>query len=710
MKFRLLATILLFCNYYYCQNTSIEKKIDSLKLVIKKANHDSIKINAYKDWDELIYTANQNLDLELNLIIAEICQKNLSNKKLNKKEDRFFKHKLSESYNVIGGIYDVKGDYIKALKYFTKRIEISKSINDTQGIGRTTLNIGNLYYNKGDASNAIKYYTNSLQIAEKVNDTILIATAYLNISNVNVRIKNYDNGLYYAFKGLGLYEKINDKYQISQALNNIGNAYDFKQVNDSALFYFEKSLKIKNELNDKYGAGLCLTSIGRLYQIKKDYKKAKESYDTALAYLQVFDAKPNLATLYLNISNFFIETNNTKKAKEYIAKVIQIENETKFLSSKSDAYFLLYTLYKKEANYKNALETHEIYIRVRDSISNETNQKEVMNQELKYNYEKKSLADSLNFVNQKNITDLKHEAELKVEKQQRYALYGGLTLVLIFSAFIFNRFKVTARQKKIIESQKQLIVESINYSKKIQDSLLPPSDKMKQVLPELLLFYKPKDIVSGDFYWYKQFESFTLIACVDCTGHGVPGSFMSTLGNLLLDKVTSASFNSTGDILNNLSNEIIRILNQQNGGEIQDGMDLSICLIDKKNNTIEFSGARNGIIIISEGVAKRYKADLLPVGGNYMKKDKPIERNFKSQIIKLKPNDWVYMYTDGFMEQIGGNDNLPMNYNQFETILMDTTALKSNDEKLNYLTSSTNSWKNNNQQDDDILILGFSLN
>ena len=283
-------------------------------------------------------------------------------------------------------------------------------------------------------------------------------------------------------------------------------------------------------------------------------------------------------------------------------------------------------------------------------------------------------------------------------------------LVSVFAGFIFRSLRITNKQKKIIESQKFQIVESINYSKKIQNSLLPDISEMQKSIPDLFVFYEPKDIVSGDFYYFCEFEKYTILACVDCTGHGVPGGFMSTLGSLLLDKIVNSEILSPSEILNKLSDEIIRVLHQQDGGEIQDGMDLSICLIDRINKKIEFSGARNGIIVISEWKAKRYKADLFPVGGNYMKKGVAIERNFKTQSISINHNDWIYMYTDGFMEQVGGEESIPMNYTQFEKQLIAVSKKQSPEEKNNLLQTEIDNWRGKNERDDDILIMGFQIN
>ena len=269
--------------------------------------------------------------------------------------------------------------------------------------------------------------------------------------------------------------------------------------------------------------------------------------------------------------------------------------------------------------------------------------------------------------------------------------------------------KKNMAKNTIIAKQNFQIVESINYSKKIQDALLPTIEDLRQILPHLFIFYHPKNIVSGDFYWCKKFESHTILACVDCTGHGVPGAFMSTIGSLILDKITTETIISPSEILSLLNDEIIRILNQQKDGEIQDGMDLSICIIDHLKKQVSFSGARNGITLIKNGVATRYKANLLPVGGNYRKKGKTIDKNFTYVTIDIDENDWIYMYTDGFIEQIGGPSNMPMNHEQYEQILCKLSKIDDLDKKIQCLHHELDSWKGLNEYTDDMLIMGFKI-
>ena len=230
---------------------------------------------------------------------------------------------------------------------------------------------------------------------------------------------------------------------------------------------------------------------------------------------------------------------------------------------------------------------------------------------------------------------------------------------------------------------------------------------LKDYFSDFFVLYQPKDIVGGDFYWYRCFGDISIIASVDCTGHGVPGGFMSMMGSLLLDKIIHKDKLNTSEILVELNNEIIRVLNQNIGGEIQDGMDIALCLVDKKKKELHFSGARNGIIIIKDGKSFRYAADLLPVGGAYSRKSKEMVREYKSQLIPLEENSWVFMYSDGYQDQLSGDKMMSFGIEKFEDVLKSTVNCKG--DKGEFLIKEFDLWKGSFPQVDDLLVIGFRI-
>ena len=262
------------------------------------------------------------------------------------------------------------------------------------------------------------------------------------------------------------------------------------------------------------------------------------------------------------------------------------------------------------------------------------------------------------------------------------------------------------KEKLNVENKNNQIMESINYAQRIQDSILPDTDLFNESFKEYFIFNKPKDVVGGDFYWYRKFDDISVIATVDCTGHGVPGGFMSMMGSLLLDKIVQEDVLDTALILKKLNNEIIRVLNQKVGGEIQDGMDLAICIINTKKKEICFSGARNGIIIISDNIIDRYDADLLPVGGSYSLKSKIMNREYNNTIVKYKNDTWLFMFSDGYYDQLNPKNMTSLGMKKFENILLNSITKTDKEE---YLLKEFDSWKGLFPQVDDLLVIGLKL-
>ncbi|MCB9223340.1 MAG: SpoIIE family protein phosphatase [Crocinitomicaceae bacterium] len=265
------------------------------------------------------------------------------------------------------------------------------------------------------------------------------------------------------------------------------------------------------------------------------------------------------------------------------------------------------------------------------------------------------------------------------------------------------------KQKEIIEHNHQQIKDSIQYSQKIQHSLLLSADGIRMNYNNFFLLFEPKDIVSGDFYFFRQFGDVDYISCVDCTGHGVPGGFMSTLSYLLMDKIIQDDSKSPGEIMTELSEELIATLHQQDPDSIQDGMDMSLCKIDRKRRTVEFAGARNGMLIADSNQIKHYSPDYLPVGGNYIKNGKPIERNFQTQTFNIEEGSWVILYTDGYVEQLGGKDGLPMRSREYESLIHQAIQLDDHNKIKAFLSEELEKWQGDQERIDDICLIGFRL-
>ena len=262
------------------------------------------------------------------------------------------------------------------------------------------------------------------------------------------------------------------------------------------------------------------------------------------------------------------------------------------------------------------------------------------------------------------------------------------------------------KQKEEIEDQKKHIMDSIYYARRIQNAILPSFGYINQHLKNYFVFYLPKDIVSGDFYWVHETDGLFMVAAVDCTGHGVPGAFMSIVGfNQLNYAVTVKKARSAGLILDELNQGVITTLNENTGtGSIKDGMDLSLCVLNMQANKAEFAGANNPLILIRDNNIIKYKGDRFPIGAF---EGRSLQR-FSNTGIDLKKGDCLYLFSDGFADQFGGPENKKFMSRRFQELLLEIHS-RPVDVQKELLISKLQEWKGNNEQVDDILVIGIVI-
>jgi len=282
-------------------------------------------------------------------------------------------------------------------------------------------------------------------------------------------------------------------------------------------------------------------------------------------------------------------------------------------------------------------------------------------------------------------------------------LSGGNTIDKIIAIDSdITRIKKAEREIKI---KNEDITSSIAYAKRIQEAMLTPFSLFKKTFPESFCYYQPKDIVSGDFYWMGEANNNTVIVCADGTGHGVPGAFISLLGISFLNKVVKEKgYTTPSVILNKLKQNIITHLNQsEDNTASRDGIDMSVISIDKRNKCLEYSGAMNSILIYRDNHFIELQPDKMPVGFFDYE-----NRPFSNTRITLKPNDQVYMYTDGYYDQFGGVKDSKMKTSRFKQILASTTDKPAAEQK-EIIENEFQNWKGNKMQVDDVLVIGIKI-
>lgn len=620
--------------------------------------------------------------------------------------------------NNIAGIFQLKlNNYKKAHSYYSIALELGKKAGSSN-VNGILGNIATVYKAEGKFNEALNTYFKSIRSLKSIPtnefgtyEEKLIAVAHLNISNLYKDLGYYNKAISYLEMAENVFKE-NHEHYFAKVKGTYGEISYLTGEYKKSINYFNEAIEIGKKIHSNTNS------------YKLDVAKVLLKTNNKIDAIELLNSLKNSDLTDIEFEfNLILSSieDDRNKAILYAEKALSIADHFGARVQIKEAAEVLYGLYKRSNNKLKALQMHELYILMRDSIQN-------YKALYQFEYEKKALADSIVNIKQKKIKQLEHESQLKEERTIRYGILVLLTLILCFSFLLFQRFRVTKKQNKIIKSQKKQVDEafkeldiqsqkieqknkevlaSINYASKIQDTILPNVDQIKSHFKNLFVLYHPKDIVGGDFYWYRSFGGISVIATVDCTGHGVPGGFMSMMGSLLLDKIVNENRLNTGDILKELNNEIVRVLDQKSGGVIQDGMDIALCVFNTENRTLSYSGARNGIMILKNNQLRCFDAEIFSVGGSYSKKSQLLKRDFKTHSIELNKNEWIFMYTDGYYDQLGGKDINSMGMKLFQDNLMG--CLSAEESKDVFLKREFDKWKGDLPQIDDVLVLGFQV-
>ncbi len=563
-------------------------------------------------------------------------------------------------YNNVGIIFEKQGKYSEALDYGLKALHEYEKMQDSSEIARALLNVGLIHFRLEDYDKSRNYYLKSLEIRERIGDEKGIALVYNNLAILNYYENDYDNVRNYFEKAYETYKKLGLLRQEAMALSNLAEIHSIIGQNDKALEYYFKVLEMEKEMNNSNGMASTYSMIGNIYNTREQFDKALFYHSKAEALAKDIDALPVL----------------------------------------KDVYDALKETYKNMGNYEKALHVTEQYIFIQDSLLNERRIKEIAEIQTKYETEKKEQEIAL-LKQEKEIQDL----EMKKQQNMMFFMVASLVLFLLFLLVLTNKNKKISAANEKLSYQKNQITDSIEYASRIQNALLPPESYRNELLPEHFVFYKPRDIVSGDFYWFYEKGDYICVAAVDCTGHGVPGAFMSMLGNAFLqEEINEARQLHADKILNGLRERVKKALHQTGKqGEAKDGMDLALVIIHRERLELRFAGAYNQLFIIREGKLKVLKGDRMPIGIHHFEKE-----SFTQHVLQLQEGDQLYMFSDGYVDQFGGEEGHKFRMQQFKEVLLAVSHLSMKDQKER-LEERFCSWKGDKEQIDDVLVMGMKV-
>ena len=678
--------------------------VDSLRLALKDQGLDTTRVHTLNAIATAVYSSDPDKAITYGEEAKELAE--------------LISYRAGEAlaYKNMGLGYYFQGEYAEAARYWESSLEIYEELGDEQLIANLQSNLGAIYHSIGENVEAIEYYLRALEFAEHGTDSIRLATLFINIGVVYSEIPaTYDSARNYYNRAIEMGESLGDMSIVGLSNMNLGQVYIEMEKYDSALFCLEKSL---TQLTSPSHISSALNFIGGIYAESQEYELAISYRQDALEMARKENSQREEVGILVGLASTYQEMNISLKAIEYFRQAESIAEEIGLNEELTGVYEGLATNYAAIEDFTNAYRYLELHNTNDDAIyklGSDDKTKDLMNS---YQMEKK----------QNEITLLEQEKEIEQllnRRQKAISIVIGIFGLFILAAAVgfYNRMRFIRKTNEKINAQKEQITDSITYAQRIQSAILPSEEVMKEQLPDHFVLYRPKDIVSGDFYWIKEVQDHLVIVAADCTGHGVPGAFMSMLGiSMFNDLINDRCFDAPGAILDRLRDKVKALLVQQgNSDEQKDGMDLALAVYNKSNRELHFSGANNPLYIIRKKEASE-QVELTPFAsienGEYslfeIKGDKqPIgthweETSFRTTSVCLNEQDSFYMFSDGFIDQFGGENRKKFKSMNFKKLLL-SLQKESMASQRESLEKSFDQWKGPYEQLDDIIVLGVKV-
>ncbi|MCB9195723.1 MAG: SpoIIE family protein phosphatase [Flavobacteriales bacterium] len=635
----------------------------------------------------------------------------------------------TEAYLAMATCLDYNSEYLDAVDYYAKGLVIAEELGIVDYILRCGMGEAVILKEKGDYQNAIQLFYHLLEISEAEDNLEGKIIALSNIANIYTNKSEFGKALDIQLEVLAIDSSLNDEYGMSIDYNNIGNIYFNTNRQDSAYIYFSKAYQIKKRIGDVYGASISTSNIGKCFL---DLGKLDSAYfyinQSIIAREEMNDVL-GLAWSYMYLGEYYTELGDLKKAENSFTKALSYSEEMESLSNISEIYKEQSEMYAKFGRYQDAYIYVLKYHDIKDTLLSEEAIKDMANLEFKYQTEKKIL-EIENLKKDQAITDAKLKNEQEINKQktrQQYLAYAAVAFFLLFGVasligFIRKRKdnKIISEQKSEVEHQKneielqkhmlqeknQEIIDSINYAKRIQSAILPSPKAFEELLPEAFVLYQPKDILAGDFYWLETTDDSVLFAAADCTGHGVPGAMVSVICNNSLNKSVKEHFLHEPNLILDKTRELVINEFSKSEEKVKDGMDIALCKLTKKGGEyhLSYSGANNPLWIVRKGTGliEEVKANKQPIGNS--ESPTPFDI-FKTTLDK---GDAIYIFSDGYADQFGGEKGKKFKASSFKELLIEIQEfdLKIQKQKIH---QNFEDWKGSLEQLDDVCVIGVRI-
>ncbi len=636
----------------------------------------------------------------------------------------------SARYVILRKIIRRTSDMERKMQYCEQAIKLAEKLDNK--LPDAYILKGECYMDSGDLPSALEWFIKAANDYEEHGDIKGLAKAYSYIAEAYNKQGNTDIEKKYLRKAFEIYEQESDSVNLVNILTNLGYAnYKVGQY-DSALIFFSGTADIYKKLNLQFEYAYNIGNTGLTYSRLAEYDKAEENLLQAMEILTKLGEQRAVTEYTIEIANILQSKGEIKKAIAVATSAFKSAVKNDFKDYERDAAQTLARMYQYSGRYDSAFHYLTLYINAHESIDNDAAVKKMADLRTEFEVSKKQteveileknkviqrivifgmavillmaiviiLLYYLNLERTKKLMTVLDERRILLEKQSSELKDKNDTIIKTHGELI--------QLYEITNAQKEEIIGSINYAERIQKAVLPPEAYITELINEHFILFKPKEIVSGDFYWIRQINHYIILVCADCTGHGVPGAFMSMLGISYLNEIVQRKeITQSNQVLNELRKGIKHSLRQTGKKEeSRDGIDMAICVIDTNTNIMQYSGAFIPVYIISHNdgqpILNEIKADRMPVGVHFS-----TDQSFTNNEIQLKIGDTFYISSDGFIDQTGGSSNTRFGSNNFNKLLLEIYD-KPLYEQKEYLQQTLKTWMGDNEQRDDILVMGARL-
>lgn len=703
--------------------------VDSLLNLVDEAKNDSIKFDLYIQLSKqyLPGDTNNTIYFEKAFGIAK------------KMENPYIK---ATAYFYKGTSCNYYAKYDSSVFYFEQAIEYFEVVQDTFYLVATWGELGNMYCFRGKYEECVECFLESLKHAELYGNDSYIGVLMNNIGSAYYLLEDYEEAMKYYLEAYSVYTQMPSEYGIALSANNIGSAYlEYYEEYDSAYKYLKIAEEYSTKINFYEQLAETTTNLAQLFSTQGNFSKAKEYNIKSIDLNKKIENQRGLIHSYISFAMLYFNEDLYQNAKIYADSCIVLSQKIGTLEYEAEGVEMKYRCDSAIGNYQGAFLGLQKYVSLHDSLAKSEAQENIKTLQAEFEVERQEKENQL-------LLEKQEKQDLIIQRQRLYsifvtvalALFIGL-LVLLFSVLrqrkrhfeilyaknqeimqqkeeimtqneilnvrneeIKTQNEEIAEQRNVLQKYQTNIQASINYAKRIQAAVMPAIHELSEVYSDVSLVYMPRDIISGDFFFFKKFENKSFLTVADCTGHGVPGALMSILNLTLLKEVLRDSADMTAaETLNQVRYLVKSVLKQTSDMRtVHDGMDAAMIIYDENEQKLNYSGANNPLYYIHNNELNIIKADRQPVSAHIR------ELPFTDNYIDVQQGDVFYMFSDGYYDQISKDLSSKFGIKKFKEIILESNHLPLEEQKKIFIDEHKK-WSDGARQTDDIIILAFKI-